>query len=254
LESRLTAYVEKAIREAKARTSWVNPNTAYETACRRFIQALFEEQEFLADLTAFHEPIARTGLINSLSQTLLKMTIPGVPDFYQGSELIDLNLVDPDNRRPVDYALRKKTLKSLDGDPGEVAQRLMAEPLGGAAKLWVIRQGLAHRRDHAGLYYDGSYDPLRVTGPKRRHAIAFTRADQVIVVAPRLVHQLSAGDPPVGDVWEDTHLQLSNRWSRRTLRNVFTGERLSPQRTGPGARLNLRDALRCFPVALLSVD
>src|SRR5262249_55510889 len=160
-------YLVKAMREAKVHTSWISPNEAYENATRDFIHEILKPEKtnrFLKTFTEFHGPIARAGMFNSLVQTLLKITAPGVPDFYQGTELWDFSLVDPDNRRPVDYALRQKLLVSLPannhGDRTTLVRQFLANPRDGRIKLYLTSRALRFRRDHQDLFATGNYLPL----------------------------------------------------------------------------------------------
>jgi (1->4)-alpha-D-glucan 1-alpha-D-glucosylmutase len=188
--------------------------------------------DFTVDVEAFVSPLISAGRINSLAQTLLKLTAPGVPDIYQGTELWDLSLVDPDNRRPVDYALRRRLLTELDRlTPKEI----MARSDEGLPKLWLIRQTLQLRRLRAALFGpDGTYRPLTAIGARPGHVVAFARGDGAVVVVPRLVMRLE-------DNWMNTSLELpAGRW-----RNELTGDVL--QDVVPVAGL-----LAQFPVALLA--
>jgi (1->4)-alpha-D-glucan 1-alpha-D-glucosylmutase len=232
---RAAAYMEKATREAKAHTSWLAPDPAYDGAVRRFVEAVLGDRVFVADLEAFVGPLVEPGRIVSLSQTLLKLTAPGVPDLYQGTELWDLSLVDPDNRRPVDYAVRRRLLAELDALAPE---RIWARIDEGLPKLWVIRQALALRRRRPRLFgAAGEYAPLRVRGAKAGHAVAFGRGGGAITVVPRLVLGL-------GGDWEGTVLELpAGGW-----RNELTGEMVE------GGVRALGELLGRFPVALLSRD
>ena len=230
---RTLAYMEKAVREAKIVTTWTRVNEEYESAVRSFVEALFEDRDFLADLETFVAPLVEPGRIHSLAQTLIKLTAPGVPDFYQGSELWDLSLVDPDNRRSVDYELRQRLLADLEKD-GITPEDVMARMDEGLPKLWTIRQALAVRRRLAGLFEDGEYRPLRAEGPKADHALAFHREGQVVTVVPRLMIGL-------GGDWQGTTLELpGGSWT-----NELTGE------TVEGGRQPLADLLGRFPLALL---
>src|SRR4029077_3681493 len=146
---RAAAYMEKATREAKAHTSWTRINPEYEEALRGFVNGVLDDPDFVADLEAFVAPLVEPGRINSLAQTLLKIASPGVPDFYQGSELWDLSLVDPDNRRPVDYDLRRRLLAELKGGDlkgGMPPEAILARADEGRPKLWLIHQGSPPRR------------------------------------------------------------------------------------------------------------
>jgi (1->4)-alpha-D-glucan 1-alpha-D-glucosylmutase len=230
---RVAAYMEKAAREAKVHTSWTDPRPGYEEALRGFVVDVLADDEFRNDLERFVVTLVEPGRITSLSQTLIKLTAPGVPDLYQGTELWTLTLVDPDNRAPVDYALRRRLLDELDDATPEAVWRRIDE---GLPKLWVIRQALGLRRRRPELFgARGDYRPLEPRGVRARHAVAFMRGDGVITVAPRLVLGL-------GGEWGDTSLELpAGRW-----RNELTGDLLS------GGSVRLADLTRRFPVALLS--
>ena len=232
-EERAVEFLRKAAREAKTHTSWTRPVPAYEDALREFIGDLYADEAMVRDLDAFAAELRGPGRINSLAQALLKLTAPGVPDVYQGCELWCDSLVDPDNRRPVDYELRRRLLASLAGAAPEEVLAGMDE---GLPKLWVTRQALHLRRrcpDCFGAAAD--YRPLPAVGERAAHAVAFCRAGRVVTVVPRLVLGL-AGD------WRDTRIELGpGDWF-----NELTGEAWS---AGP---CRLADLLARFPVALLS--
>ncbi len=200
--SRVQEYMTKALKEAKVNSSWTEPNAAWEEAVMKFIAAILDgekSREFLASFSAFTKRLARWGAWNSLAQTVLKCTSPGVPDFYQGTELVDLSLVDPDNRRPVDYALRRRL---LDEVAQERPANLLAEVEDGRMKLFAIRSLLRFRRDHHGLFAEGDYQPLVVDGPLSDRVIAFKRAQEdgeLIVCVARFFAGL--GDAPWGGMW-----------------------------------------------------
>jgi (1->4)-alpha-D-glucan 1-alpha-D-glucosylmutase len=229
LGARLKAYMLKAAREAKQHTSWINPDTEYEAALERFVERSLKNQEFIADVKATMERVAPLGVLVSLSQALVKVASPGVPDYYQGTELLDFSLVDPDNRRPVDYALRRKVLER-----------------GGNDKLHVIRKGLEVRRKLPGLFQGAKYAPLYADGGREQHVIAFELSDgahSVVAVAPRLFASLMepADRAPLGrKAWGDSTLPLEGRYV-----DVMTGA----AHEGPRARL--AQLLSSFPVALL---
>ncbi|MEX2480364.1 MAG: malto-oligosyltrehalose synthase [Gammaproteobacteria bacterium] len=229
---RMAAYMEKAVREAKLHTSWTQPNDSYEQAVRDFVTAVLQDREFRTELEDFVKPLVMPGRINGLSQTLLKLTAPGIPDIYQGTELWNLRLVDPDNRSPVDFALRERLLAELEGL--SVAQ-ILARSDEGLPKLWVIRQALRLRRDQPRwLGPEGDYRPLNLSGGKAVHGVSFLRGEGVAVVVPRLVHAL-------GGDWGDTALHLpEGHW-----RNVLSGE------TMDAGDVPVAHLLATFPVALL---
>jgi len=230
---RALVVMEKASREAKQHTSWTRRNAAYDTALRDFVTGTLGDKEFLADLERFVSRLIEPGHINSLAETLLKLTTPGVPDIYQGNELWDWSLVDPDNRRPVDFELRERLLAQLQQlSVAQVWQRREE----GLPKLWLIRKTLQFRHRQPGLFgAAGSYEPLHARGAKAAHLVAFARGGQAVTIVPRLVIR-RGGD------WADTTLRLpEGKWF-----NELTGE------TADGVECAVADLLRQFPVALLS--
>ncbi|HUR17307.1 MAG TPA: malto-oligosyltrehalose synthase [Acidimicrobiales bacterium] len=231
---RAVAYLEKASREAKVHTSWTNPVPAYDAALRSFIEAVLADEGFVADLGRFVAPLIRPGRVNSLAQTLVKLTSPGVPDTYQGTELWDLSLVDPDNRRPVDFGVRRALLGESEQVTAGEAWRRADE---GLPKMMVTARALRLRRDHPEVFGPaGSYEPLSVTGARAEHVVAFARGGTAVTVVPRLVIGLGA-EPN----WLDTSFTLPDRpW-----RNLFSGEDLK------GGEQKLADVFDGFPVALL---
>jgi len=235
LVERLKAYMLKAVREAKVNTSWINPDADYEAALERFVVQSLENQPFVKDVAETVVRVAHLGMLVGLSQALVKVASPGVPDYYQGTELWDFSLVDPDNRRPVDYALRKKL---LNGNSRSLED--------GGAKLHVIRKGLELRKKHPGLFHGARYTPLYADGGREENVIAFSLSDgarTVIAVAPRLFARLMGeGDnAPLGEkAWGDARIAAQGEYL-----NVLTGER----HRGPALRL--ADLLATFPVALL---
>jgi (1->4)-alpha-D-glucan 1-alpha-D-glucosylmutase len=255
---RIAAYMLKATKEAKVHTSWVNPNTAYDEALRGFIFGMLGETgalSFLENLLPLARRVAWYGQFNSLAQVLLKLTSPGVPDIYQGSELWDFSLVDPDNRRPVDFEQRRALLTDLKqqieqagDDLMPLAQRLLNTSQDGRIKLYLIERVLSFRRRYPDLFANGSYVPLEAHGTKREHVCAFTRVlnrDAFIVVTPRLVVGLTNGteQPPIGAaVWRDTWLALPQEQACWRYRNLLTGEVLS---------IGWRDGTPGLPLAAL---
>jgi (1->4)-alpha-D-glucan 1-alpha-D-glucosylmutase len=229
---RTKAYMQKATREAKQQTSWVANNKEFEDGLNGFIDALLEDAGFVTELEAFVQKVLLPGRINSLTQTLLKQTSPGVPDLYQGSELWDLSLVDPDNRRPVDYDLRRKLLGELKGmDAAQVLERMDD----GLPKMYVIHKTLTLRREHPEWFGpNAAYTPLQANGAKANHAIAYLRGENVLTVAPFYTLTLN------GD-WAGTTVTLP----QGSWKNEFTGESIK------AGAVKLADLLRNFPVALL---
>jgi (1->4)-alpha-D-glucan 1-alpha-D-glucosylmutase len=263
---RIQQYMVKATREAKVHTSWISPNDAYEQATRAFISAILGEKPnsaFLADFSLFAQRIADAGIWNSLSQTMLKLTCPGVPDLYQGSDLWDFRLVDPDNRQPVDFALRKELLQALQNsidaawwDLTDLAQELMTHRYDGRIKLYVLLRSLRCRRGHPDLFMSGSYVPLEASGTKKEHVCAFARRHEgktIIAVVPRLSTRLTgeAGTAPLGQVWEDTSISLPDALRPIRFRNVFTCEVIDPPSSADNGEVRMASILRTFPVALL---
>lgn len=260
---RIQEYLIKAMREAKVHTSWINPNEDYERATREFIEAILKletSNRFLRSFAEFHAPIARAGLYNSLAQTLLNCAAPGVPDFYQGTELWDFNLVDPDNRRPVDYERRRELLASLplndDGDLTTLVEQLVANPKDGRIKLYLISRALRFRRACQDLFAEGDYLPLAARGQKGNHVIAFARSlkeQAAVVVSGRFFTRLGdAAHPPTGSaVWGDSTVALDHESAAGWYRDVFTGQRIRAERNGAGFGLPLARVFAHLPVALL---
>jgi (1->4)-alpha-D-glucan 1-alpha-D-glucosylmutase len=257
---RVTAYMIKAVREAQRHSSWVNPDLAYEAALAGFVSALLAsnpDNAFLDDIRRFVPNVARIGAFSSLSQQLLKLTAPGVPDLYQGTELWDLSLVDPDNRRPVDFRRRAALLdEMLAREPSAaLAAELLSDLDSGRIKLFLTARALAHRARHAELSTQGSYEPLQTRGPLADNLVAFRRSlghDDMIVVVPRLIGQVLGGtaDAPLGDVWGDTAIVLDASLRGRRYRNEFTDAVM--ETNGSDAVIDVAEALNDFPVALLS--
>jgi (1->4)-alpha-D-glucan 1-alpha-D-glucosylmutase len=227
--ARAAAFMAKATKEAKVHTSWERANTEYDQAVEGFTTAVLSDRDFLADVELFMsaEQIVQRGRRNALAQTALLLTCPGVADIYQGSEVWDLSLVDPDNRRPVDYVQRSQLLKQLDGASPSEAVALAEE---GGAKLWLTRRLLSHRRARPDLYGNAEYEPLFMSGPRADDALAFTRRDSVVVI-PRLG----------GGRWTDTSVWLpAGMWRSVLDREVFEG-----------GRIGLDELFGSFPVAVL---
>ena len=259
---RTTEYMLKAVREAKENTSWVNQNQEYQSALTDFIAAVISSQEFRTAFVPFQRVISHFGMLNSLAQTVIKLAAPGVPDIYQGNELWKFSLVDPDNRRPVDYAERVRILDELrraseNADCLCGFARKLAENIEDSRnKAYVTWQALRLRNQNPDLFLRGDYIPLAGKGAKSNHVLAFARKlgeSQIVIVVPRLCGRLLGGEVrlPLGEsVWRDTKVELPIA-AGGSLRNVFTGERIS--RTGPPERteLDLSAALANFPVAVL---
>ena len=231
-KERLLPYLEKATREAKRKTNWLAPNEGFESATKNFVEKLYSNEPFLSSLEAFVARLLAPGRINSLAATLLKLTSPGVPDTYQGTELWDLSLVDPDNRRPVDYEIRRKMLRELRAlSAGDVVRRMDD----GMPKLWTIHKTLHVLRERSASFgKNGAYKPLYAEGQLRECVVAYGRADDVVVVVPRMVMKIRGG-------WGDTTIGLpAGSWT-----NVLSGEK------SEGGRVYIGHLLDSFPVALL---
>lgn len=293
-KDRIQRYMEKATKEAKVHTSWINPNKAYDDALQAFVDAILDDSKrnpFLDELKAFQRGVAAYGIYNSLSQVLLKLTSPGIPDIYQGNEILDFSLVDPDNRRPVDYEARRRMLKTLkdqiarpDGDLAEVARELLSGKEDGRIKLFVTHLTLRYRRAHQELFLEGDYLPLEGRGSRQDHLCAFTRKsnDQlIVVVAPRFFSRLTwtpkmgivsrvpqmlaatffsrlaqfPEEPPIGEeVWQDASLVLPDGTAGQCYRNIFTGETVTAVESEGVAALPLSHIFASFPVALLELS
>lgn len=268
--ARVQEYMLKAVREAKVHTSWISPDQAYESGLSSYIAALLTpsgRNRFLADFAPVARRVARFGMFNSLSQTLVKLVSPGVPDIYQGNELFDFSLVDPDNRRPVDYGMRDALLRDLEvrmqrgkGDCAADARVLLNSVADGRAKLYVTWRVLEVRRRHEGLFREGEYLALTPAGQFSDHLCAFARRlgdEAVVVIAPRLYSRLlgERDEPPVGgQIWGDTEIGLGPLgFVAGSLYNEFTGEELHPQQNDSAPSLSAREALSNFPVALLTL-
>lgn len=255
---RLAGYLVKAVREAKEHSSWINVNADYEAALADFLAALLapgERNPFIADFLPAVRRVSHHGLLNSLSLTLLKLTSPGVADIYQGSELWQFHLVDPDNRRPVDYELRSRLLAELaqlDDAPASALAPLLADMSDGRVKLHLIRRTLQLRRQWPEVFQDGDYQPLAIRGVKSAHVCAFARRQgerTLIALVPRLtVKLLGAQIQPLGaSVWGDTGIELPRRLRHTGWENILTGETFAA-----GPALPLATLLGAFPVALLA--
>ncbi len=228
-QERLNRYVTKALREGKTHTSWIDIDEAYERQVLSFVDSLYRNEPFMADFTRLQKKIAWFGALTSLSQLALKITSPGIPDFYQGTELWDLSLADPDNRRPVDFESRMRALAGL---------RVRAQPKelfknwrDGRIKMYVTWKLLNFRRRHSDLFLHGDYIPLRVTGTRAEHVVAFVRRlhdSWCVTAAARFFTKLArTGSPPLGEkVWGNTAVELPDD-APASWANVLTDERFS---------------------------
>jgi (1->4)-alpha-D-glucan 1-alpha-D-glucosylmutase len=233
---RVVAYMEKATREAKQQTSWTQQNKEFEDALRGFIERILDSKEFVSELEDFVARVIAPGRINSLAQTLVKYTAPGIPDIYQGSELWDLHLVDPDNRAPVDYQVRRSMLTELEA--GMSVEEILKRTESGLPKLWIIYRALELRKRHPEWFGEtAAYTPLHAEGAKKDHAVAYLRGENVATLVPRWSLKL-------GSSWSSTTLDLP----QGSWRNLLTGDLFS------GGRTRVQDVLQRFPVALLTKE
>ncbi|MDX5420155.1 MAG: malto-oligosyltrehalose synthase [Hymenobacteraceae bacterium] len=254
LVKRVQQYLEKAFREAKVNTDWSQPNEEYETAVKDLVKKLLlEDKEFMASFQPFFRKTAHFGWLYSLCQTLLKTTCPGIPDVYQGCELWDFSLVDPDNRRPVDYAKREQFLEEIKaGEKNErLLQELLDSPNNGKVKLYLLHKVLHLRNELKTLFDKGDYIPLKLKGKHSEHAIAFARHYEnnwCLVVVPRLLTGIiSEKELPLGEeVWEDTLLELPSGAPQKWQQH-FENNQINAIKTIPLAAL-----FESFPVALLT--
>jgi len=262
--ARMRDYMLKAVREAKVNSSWINPNITYEETLATVIDAILADgpdNPFLAEFMQFQRFIARWGAFTSLSQTLLKIASPGVPDFFQGTELWDLNLVDPDNRRPVDFKWRNECLAELarreaEVGPKKLVQELLLQWEDGRIKLYLISKALGCRREKRELFERGEYLPIEVLGEQARHVCAFVRrmsGKEVVAVVPRFMATLipEPDKIPCGDeVWGGAFLVLPDG-SGTKYRNVLTGEMVAAVERSGRPALRLAELFADAPVALL---
>jgi (1->4)-alpha-D-glucan 1-alpha-D-glucosylmutase len=251
-KKRLEPIVVKCLREAKVYTAWTMPDEDYEAATIEFLSGMLEDPDFTRDFAAFRDKVSFYGALNSFSQTLIKLAAPGIPDFYQGTELWDFSMVDPDNRRPVDYGLRREMLRKLgaaETGPG-FFEGLLDHYRDGRAKMFLIMRGLAARKDNPDLFAKGDYVQLKTEGAFRDNVVAFARRlDRAwaLAVTPRFCTELTdPGEFPLGtDVWMDTAVSFPKN-APRTWIHAVTGETVS----GDG-RIPVAGALSRFPAALL---
>lgn len=264
---RIRDYMIKASREAKMNTSWINPNGAYEEALTAFVGSLLttsKANRFLSEFIPFQEMVSHYGMFNSLSQTLLKICAPGVPDMYQGTELWDFSLVDPDNRRQIDYEKRLHMLAALKGLEStmtavQVGWELTLNKENGMIKLYLLRKALNYRRVNRAVFEHGEYLPLDVEGGKKNNICAFARTittATIIVAVPRFLTKLisGGGSVPFGQaVWENTAVILQGSEAGTSYRNIFTGEIITVQAINDTYGIYASDLFASFPVALLEL-
>jgi len=259
LRARMRAYMTKALREAKVHTSWLSPDEEYERATNRFVDLVLDyrrSHQFFQAFLPFQAKVAELGIYNGLAQLLIKITAPGVPDFYQGTELWDLNLVDPDNRRPVDYETRRRLLQSALGN-GTLAAELLEHRSDGRVKLFVTAHALAARARFRQVFEHGEYVPLATAGARRECLFAFARRSGTsitLTAVPRLVAALipDAATPPVGRaVWSDTRVEL-REGAAGSYCDAFTGTTIEVERVSGVSTIAAATMFGQFPVALLT--
>lgn len=259
---RIQEYMTKALNEAKVNTGWTTPNPEYQRAVEGFVERILtpstKEHSFWKRIGEFLPRVTYFGALNSLSQIVLKLTSPGVPDIYRGTELWDFSLVDPDNRRPVDYELRQQILNELrmkeeQGDTASLCRELLHSWDDGRIKMWTAMRILRFRREHPELFHEGIYEPLTAEDDRNQHLIAFQRrrdGQSVVVVVPRFTYTSMKGDPrpPLGEeVWGNNALTVPELAGE--LRNVITGETIAVG----DSRLLCRELFATFPLAVLTV-
>lgn len=262
-KGRIKAYMAKAAKEAKANTSWINPDRMYEEAMAVFVDTILDRKRdnpFLADFLPFQQRVSFFGMYTSLAQTLLKICSPGVPDFYQGTEVWNLSLVDPDNRMPVDYGLRMHMLDEMREqlsrrDAAAYAKDLTTSMEDGRIKLYVTYRTLGLRRKTRDVFEKGEYIPLETTGTRSGHVMAFARRflnTMIVVVVPRFIAKvLSSPGTTFEEMWEDTMVIVPEGPDEEIFRNVLTGEEVARTRRQGFSGLACSGLFRGFPVALL---
>jgi (1->4)-alpha-D-glucan 1-alpha-D-glucosylmutase len=239
----------KALHEAKINTSWIQPNEEWDAAMHDFVAKIMEatpRNKFLPIFLPVAKEIARLGAINSLTQTLLKLTAPGVSDIYQGNEIWDYSLVDPDNRRPVDYNLRREMLDAL---PSATPNELMRTWPDGRVKMFLTQRVLRFRREHADIFQSGEYLPVQASGTFAECRVSFARRFEnkwILVIAPRLSARI--GFPPIGELWKDTAIKLPETLSLENAHDLFTCRPVSLQ----DRQLKIADALSILPFAVIT--
>jgi (1->4)-alpha-D-glucan 1-alpha-D-glucosylmutase len=261
LVKRLQDYMTKALSEAKVNVSWVTPNPEYTQAVTEFVAKILtpeneKETAFVTDLLEFLDPVRKFGAVNSLALMVLKATVPGVPDFYQGTDMWDLSLVDPDNRRPVDYTLRSKALQAMldsaeTAGAGGVAVDALASLEDGRAKLWAMHRVLSTRNQRLEVFEEGEYTPLSgLPADEEEHVFAYMRGKDTVVILPRfsytLAHERATGGLALGEARGAMSVALPDGAAARWT-NIFTGEEVNTH----DGKFNLAEVFRTFPVAVL---
>lgn len=262
---RMAAYMRKTLREAKVHTEWLSPNETYENAVLRFVDGIMDRRRsarFLSTFEPFQARVAEAAIYNTLAQLTIKITAPGVPDFYQGAEFWDLNLVDPDNRRPVDYDRRRRALAEVQSASMD---DLLEHRTDGRVKLAVMARALAARASMREVYEEGEYVPIETAGSRRDSIFAFARRHAnraAITCVPRLIAPLvfESMSPPIGPaIWSDTRIQLPSATlagseTLPTFRDAFTGDQVVAERAGNVLTISAATLFARFPVALLLPD
>lgn len=261
---RIQVYMNKALKEAKVHTSWINPHEPYEQAVHQFIEEVIDpnpDNVFLNDFVPFQRKIAYYGMYNALAQVILKITTPGVPDFYQGMELWDFSLVDPDNRRPVDFASRMQLLKDIQSinfsERSTVVQELLRSWQDGRIKMYVTTTLLQHRKAHPELFSYGEYIPLDPYGEKSDHICGFQRKygrQSLMVTVPRFLSRLiqsPSSFPPASQLWGETVFTLVDNDAEAHYRDILTGNTVSPNKTGKQCTVSASELFQDLPFAIL---
>jgi (1->4)-alpha-D-glucan 1-alpha-D-glucosylmutase len=266
-KDRIKGYMLKAVREAKVNTSWISPNMPYEENLLKFVDALLSpspNNQFLKDFEIFQRKVSYFGMFNALSQAVLKMTCPGIPDFYQGTEVWDFTLVDPDNRKPIDYDLRRSMLEKLMGamkmgqsDQASFARALLENWRDGSVKLYVTFRALNYRRENHQLFMEGAYIPVMGDGNLKEHVCAFVRKKEekvVLVIVPRFLSHLlnNMNDMPLGkQIWGESRIVIPDEVPGNQFQNIFTGKTIQGVDQNGQKGLPLSEIFAHFPVAML---
>jgi len=252
---RIQNYMEKAVKEAKVNSSWINPDQQHDQDVKEFVSHVLsksKKNKFLIEFQEFTKKIIALGMLNSLSQVILKLTSPGVPDIYQGNELWDFSLVDPDNRRAVDFEWRKKALSELKRTPEGLLEYL-SKPEDGLIKLFITERTLHLRKKEPQLFNAGIYVPLKVSGHLHHHVVAFARIAEekvALVIVGRFFSSFmnSFSDCQNSEVWKETFLEIPIELTRFQFRNIFTEKLLVPEKDG---RISMEQVMHMMPLAVL---
>ena len=260
---RIQAYMEKALKEAKIHTSWINPIKEYDQAVQQFIKKILDPElskPFLTEFKDFVGRVSSLGMLNSLSQALIKFTSPGIPDIYQGNEIWDFSLVDPDNRKPVDYTGRKEMLNSLkqkvDNNPLGVLENCLSSPEDGRIKMLITMHSLKLRHKMPDLFAKGGYLPINVQGEKQNHVIAYGRIlndKGIVVISGRFFSFLMRDlqNALEQEIWGNTHIVLPPEMAKLKFRNVYTGAVVVPKKINEDKVISLEQTMKPLPIVLL---